>query len=674
MTTTEHRPTGQAEPPTGPTAGSGAHDAVPLPGRSRRATTRIWLAATAGYLLISVFLWWHVWSSHPTSTTTCGCGDSSLFTWFLEWPAYALAHGLNPLYSTAMFHPSGVNLLANTAEVGIGTVLAPVTWLFGPVATLNVALTLAPMLSALAMFALLRRWVTWAPAAFVGGLLYGFSPFILVSLTDAHLMLGMAPIPPLVVLCLDEILVRQHRRPVASGVVLGLLVTVQFFIGTEVLVLTVIAGAIGVAFVVIAALVRHEISPPQVRHAVTALLVGAGTALVLLAYPVWFALAGPAHLSGPIWGPHSYTSYGGTTIGRYVLPSAPSAEATALGHRFGGYQAPTLSPQYLGLGLLAVLFAGLVLWRRDRRLWCFAVVGMATVPLSSGLSLHGWSLWRLFVKFPLMENVIPSRFLIITYLAAAVMLGVIVDHTAVSVGQWWESSPAPRRHVPDLPARRLGSLAGLVVSLVALVPVAWYFADGVPFTTQSVAVPTWFRQEAPKGAGRPVVLVLPAPFALYQGAMTWQAVDRMSFDLVGGGGPNSLLERAGAEAPGQSVIATVSVGPEHAAISPAGVLTTRRALDGWGVTTVVIPDPLPLPLYDRLPDVRSAVLLITAATGKAPIRQGGAWVWTGVDRAGSAHPVSATRSAGCGAGPEQGSVLSIRRSIACVLAAPAAGG
>ncbi len=122
-----------------------------------------------------MFVWSSAWR-HPTSTTTCGCGDTSLFTWFLEWPAYAISHGLNPFYSTAMHVPVGVNLLANTSVVAIGVLLAPVTWLFGPVATLNVALTLAPALSALSMFVLLRRWVTWTPAAFVGGLLYGFSP------------------------------------------------------------------------------------------------------------------------------------------------------------------------------------------------------------------------------------------------------------------------------------------------------------------------------------------------------------------------------------------------------------------------------------------------------------------------------------------------------------------
>ena len=201
------------------------------------------VAGGIGYLALSVGLWWNVWSTHPTSVTTCGCGDTSLFTWFLEWPAYAMSHGTNPLYSTHLFHPGGINLLSNTAEVGLGIVLAPVTWLFGPIATLNVALTLSPALSAFAMYVLLRRWVSWAPAAFLGGLLYGFSPFVLVSLTDAHLMLGMAAMPPLLVLFLDELFVRQRWRPWVTGLAIGAVALVQFTLGTEVLVITGIAAA-----------------------------------------------------------------------------------------------------------------------------------------------------------------------------------------------------------------------------------------------------------------------------------------------------------------------------------------------------------------------------------------------------------------------------------------------
>ena len=181
--------------------------ATPIHGR-RRVDLMVALVA---YLGLAVAVWWGVWSTHPTSVTTCGCGDSALFLWFLDWPAVALAHGHNPFFSTAMFHPTGVNLLANTSETAIGLALAPVTWIFGPVATLNVALTLAPALSAWAMYWLVRRWVDWRPAAFAAGLLYGFSPFVLSSLADAHLMNGFLLVPPLVVGVLDELLVRQGR-------------------------------------------------------------------------------------------------------------------------------------------------------------------------------------------------------------------------------------------------------------------------------------------------------------------------------------------------------------------------------------------------------------------------------------------------------------------------------
>ena len=508
--------------------------------------------------MLSLLLWWHVWTGDPGTSTTCGCGDSSLFTWFIDWPAYALSHGLNPLYSTALFHPTGVNLLSNTAEVGIGVVLAPITWLFGPVATLNVALTLSPVLSALAMFVLLRRWVSWAPAAFVGGLLYGFSPFILTSLTDAHLMLGMSPVPPLIVACLDELLVRQRRKAWVTGLVLGLLVAVQFFIGTEVLVLTAISAGVGVLLVVLYGLGHLDVLRRHAHHAAVAAVTAALTAGVLVAYPAWFALDGPAHLSGPVWGPLSYLSYEGTVRRDYLLPSAPSALTASLGKQFGGYQAPTLSAQYFGLGLVAVVVVGLVVWRRDLRLWLFFAVGVVTVLLSSPLEFHTWTPWRIFVRLPQMGNIIPGRFVLMTYLSAAVMLGLIVDHAHTLAGA--------RISSPDRRERARNSAGGwpaaiaVAVAAIALVPIGWYFADGVPFTVEPVVLPTWFRTVAPHLHGHQVVLALPAPFDLYQSAMTWQAVDGMSFAMVGGGGPGSILERAGSEAPGQNAIGRFTLG------------------------------------------------------------------------------------------------------------------
>ena len=58
--------------------------------RQRVAAAEIALAV-ATFLLVALLVWWQVWTSHPTSITTCGCGDAARFIWYFEWPAFALA-------------------------------------------------------------------------------------------------------------------------------------------------------------------------------------------------------------------------------------------------------------------------------------------------------------------------------------------------------------------------------------------------------------------------------------------------------------------------------------------------------------------------------------------------------------------------------------------------------
>ncbi|MGH9098513.1 MAG: hypothetical protein ACRDWB_13950, partial [Acidimicrobiales bacterium] len=206
--------------------------------------SRIFASATAFYLVASIGLWWRVWTTHPSTVTTCGCGDAARFLWFFEWPAFALTHGHSLWYSQWLFHPNGINLLNDTSVLALGVVLTPVTLLFGPIAAMNVALTLGPVLSALAMFVLLRRWVTWMPAAAFGGLLYGFSPFLITELAYNQLNIAFLAIPPLLVLAMDELLVRQRRSPYASGAVAAGLVVLQFFVSTEVLLILAIAAVV----------------------------------------------------------------------------------------------------------------------------------------------------------------------------------------------------------------------------------------------------------------------------------------------------------------------------------------------------------------------------------------------------------------------------------------------
>ncbi len=641
-----------------------------------QAPQRWWpdvVAAGIAYLGLSVVVWWGLWSM--AGRTTCGCGDSSTFIWYLEWPAYAIAHGLNPLYSTALFHPSGVNLLSNTSVIAVGIPLAPITWIFGPVATFNVALTLSPPLSALAMYVLVRRWVSWSPAAFVAGLLYGFSPFALNYLADGHLMLGLAVVPPLFVGCLDELIIRQRRSAPAVGAVAGLLVTVQFFIGTEVLLIMMASSVVGVALVIAYAAIhdRAEIVR-RAPHTIRGLAVGTATAVVLLLYPVWFALAGPAHLSGPIW-PGSIFAFGGTPLRQFLTPPPAVTGSSFFGpayfERVGGYQGPLLSTHYLGLGVLAVALVGSAAFRRDRRIWLFGIMAVVAVAVAVGYQSSPLTPWRWLMKLPEFDNIQPERFVLVTYVALACMVGVILDHTRTWVQGRADvrrlGLPTTTRRSAHPVTRFAGALAAGAVAIFAVVPTLVYLAPTIPMTTQSTRIPTWFQSVAPHLSRKDVLLVIPAPFSGVKSADFWQAVDRMSFSMVGGPGPGAVPARAGGERQALLTLSAASVSAHaNATVTTADISAVRRALSAWGVTEVVIPDQPELPLYDRPLSVTTAAALMAAATGQLPHHQAQAWVWKGWHRVGSRPVVTGHRLLRCTQGLTTHG-RAVQRASACVL-------
>jgi hypothetical protein len=588
--------------------------------------------AFAVYLLLSIGLWWQAWSTHPTGVATCGCDDPAFFVWFLAWPAYALSHGHNLFYSTLLFHPTGVNMLSNTSELLIGVPLAPVTLLFGPVATLNVALTLSPALSALAMFWLLRRWVRWTPAAFVGGLVYGFSPYMLTSLSIAHLMTAFLALLPLIVACLDELLVRQRRRPVPVGVALGLLVTAEFFVSTEVFAFAAIFVVVALVMLVAYAFAtdRQDLMR-RLPHAGRGLGVGAVVALVLLAYPLWFTFAGPAHLSGLVWPTLTPGGVGISPNGIWKL----TFQDRGLVRLLSGYSGPALPlPEYLGLGLLVVLAGGLVLWRRDRRLWLFGALGGISVLLSLGVNSGSWVPWHLLARIPAIQNALPARFIAVTTLCAAVMLAIVVDRVHGAVDDRARRSVARRTVAPPSAGRgpllsgALASLAALGVATVATVPLATAVIGKVPLTVQAARLPAWFANVAPRLPPGQVVLAYPPPYA--GGVpMLWQAMDSMHFALAGGAGPAALPVRAGKERAAVEVLTAASLSlPGPPPGTAATIDAVRQAIAGWGVTMVVVPNPTALPSYEQGRATGWALGVFTAALGRPPEFHDDAWVWS----------------------------------------------
>ena len=627
--------------------------APPHPGdRPRRAGGGRGLAlAGLSYLVLAVGLWWGVWSGHPSSTATCGCGDAARFLWFTEWPAYALTHGHGLLWSSWLFHPTGINLLDDTSVLALGVVLAPLTLAAGPVLSMNVGLTLAPALSALAMYVLLRRWVAWAPAAWLGGVAYGFSPFVLTELALNQTNIAFLVVPPLLVVVLEDLLVVQRNPPWRNGLALAGLVVLQFFLSTEVLAITVLAATAGVVLVVAWALWRR---PGAVRDRVggawRAAAVGVGASAAVLAYPLWFVLAGPAHLSGPVWSAGATARFG-TTPASFLSPSGLESLRPAM-LRLGGYQGPVLAGLgTLGLGILALALVGLVTGRHDRRRWLLgAVAGIAAlVSLAPGRGV--WVPWSALQHLPLIGDIVEVRFVLVVTLCVAALAARAVDgaHT-------WLAVRAPGRR-PDA--------LGWAVVVAAVAPTVAVVAPNVPLTVRPVVVPAWFAQE---GAALPpgrVVLTYPLPASGLQSSQAWQAVDRMAWAQASGGGPaGQAFRTVPAARPGFEVLVAASL-PLAAAPEPtaANLAAVRAAAAAWRVTTVVVPVQEVLPLVERGRSTAYAVGLLTAAFGRAPTYAHQAFVWHDVAGAPAPVPVGAVRFAAC-----TGGARTARAVPACILA------
>jgi hypothetical protein len=607
----------------------------------RRARRRTIMMAAGLYLLGAIILWWGVWSSHPTTTTTCGCGDAARFLWFFEWPTYALTHGHSLFYSQWLFHPTGINLLDDTSVLALGVVLSPVTLAFGPVAAMNVALTLAPCLSALAMFALLRRWVTWSPAAFVGGLVYGFSPFLITDLALNQLNIAFMVIPPLLVIALDELLLRQRKSPYRVGAALAALLVVQFFVSTEVLLISVVFALVGVVFVAgYMALTRPGELRRHTRYALRGSLTALALTAVLLAYPLWFLLRGPAHLSGPIWSNGSISQFGNSLSSLWSVGSL--GQFGAVMTRFGGYQGAALPGLgYLGLGVVVVAIGGTLLWRRDRRLLLFGAVGLVAFALSLQPGSGHWVPWSLLQRVPWLGDIVEIRFSVVISLCAAVMVGIVVDRSRT-----WALThyPAAGKHA--------GAVVGVGLAALTLVPTVAALWPNLPLTAQSVVLPRWYAEVGAHLPPDQVVLSYPAPFSGLQASQAWQAVNHMQYSQAGGGGPEGQVDRAGRAKAGFGVLLTASlpIGPARAPTA-ADLAAIRSALITWRVTIVVIPDQSDLPLYARGRPNAYAVGLFTAALGRPPTYSHAAWVWTGVTHTDPAAVITPSAFARCTTGP-----------------------
>lgn len=589
--------------------------------------------ALVSYLLLSALLFAAAWRD-PFNVAVGNSTDSLLGQWFLQWMPFALRHGHNPLLTNYLDYPAGVNLMWNASMPIVTFVLAPLTTTLGPIFTYNLLTTLAIAFSAWSAFLLIARYVgsPWAAAA--GGLVYGFSPFMIAHLLG-HPALFIAFIPPLIFLLLDDAVIRQRRSVVRTGILLGLLGTAQLLIGEELLALTALVAALAIVLLI-------ALEPGAVRshlpHAARTFGVALAVFLVTSAIPLGMEFFGPQRVHGIIQGPNTFVS---DALG-FVLPShlqalAP-ARATQISDRFTGGLAEAPNA-YLGIGLVVLLaFIAVRYWSRAS-VRLATLLGVVLAILSMGQTVHIAGrvthipvfvlalvfpllqrfvparlllfgvvlLWLGLIRLPILENILPVRLMIFVFLLAGVLVAVLVDAILRSTDRW----------------TRLAGGLGLAISLILLVP-AW------PFPASAAPVPEFFRSgmanRIPDGS---VALIAPFSRASVNGLapLAWQAASGMRFRMPEGyiiiqGGAEAY--QGGGPAPNpppsvtQTVMRAVEEGDDLAAFTDPQWREMRRELSRWKVQTVIVG---PMPNQARMAS------LFTVLLGHDPSYQGGVYVW-----------------------------------------------
>lgn len=519
--------------------------------------------ATLVYAAGAIYAYHRVLFAPTTSLPACNCGDQAQAVWFLRWPVYAIAHGLNPFVSTWQDYPKGVNLLINTSSPLLAVVSAPLQLTIGTVTTFTVLLVVSIVASALAMCLALRRWVRSWLAAFVGGLLYGFSPYM-IGQGSGHLFLVAVFIPPIVLVLLHEIVVVQRHSPARDGLFLGVLLVLQYFVSPEVLAMTMVVGACGVALL---ALVRRETVRSRAPHVLVAAVVCAVICAAALAYPLWFQEHGPQHVVGPPHPLKTLALFPGDLLGP-VVPTSNQFLATAAlkvhGDALVGFN-PNENGMYLGIPLIVVLVVFARVFRRRRALLFFVAMAVIAGILAlgpqlvvdghhTGVPLPGWILQHL----PLIKDILPVRFSLFIQMAAAAALAVGLDEmvaratarvrgprrTGAAGTRWWPGSLSDRwskssqssqgswsQWWPEWSGRVVPLVGPAVVAVVALLPLL----PAEAYPPAPTSTPVFYTSAAvdriPQGAA-----VLTYPYVLApesEWSLTFQMETGMRYKVFG---------------------------------------------------------------------------------------------------------------------------------------------
>ena len=478
-------------------SGSGDERFLPCAGRGALA------------ILIYTALSWLIFGrelSAGLTTRYIGAGtDPTAFFWFIAWWPHALSGHLNPLFTTLLWAPLGTSLAWGTPIPLPALVAAPITGTLGPVAAYNILCLAAPPAAAFSTY-ILCRWITgkfWP--SFLGGLIFGFSPYMLGQML-AHVDLVMIFPVPLAALAALKYFAGEIRTRTYTAAIAALMVA-QFLCFPEIFATAAMFGAIVFAIALSFSPERRRLLAMIVPTAI------AFAASVAILSPYLYAMLSAGIPQGAIYPPSLYSA----DLLNLVVPErfnwlGSFAPMRAISDHFPGFWIE--HGGCFGPPLLAVAAA----WGRRNwpapaaRIAVLSFAAIAIAMLGPALLIGGRPIlpmpWMLATRAPLIANALPDRFAMYGFLVLAIIAAL-----------WFASSHASA----------IVKAAAATAIAIMMLP-----RFGAGFWTTAVRQPAMFSDGSWRTVISPSEIILPLPYERYGASMLWQTSAGMGFRMASG--------------------------------------------------------------------------------------------------------------------------------------------
>lgn len=210
------------------------------------AAARRHLLALVGYACVAVAFFWPLPLHLSTALPGPVSGDTGVYVWNLWVFRHAIvAHHEMPFFTQEILSLApGVPLTLQNYTTLANVIAFPLLPLLGTVATFNVLVFTAGIVSAHAMFVCARRLTGDTAASWVAGLVFGFSPFMSARAMEHFSLVQTAPLPVFVLL-----FERLHFRPTLGvAAAAGITVACAFLCDPYYAVYCLLIGAFAVAY------------------------------------------------------------------------------------------------------------------------------------------------------------------------------------------------------------------------------------------------------------------------------------------------------------------------------------------------------------------------------------------------------------------------------------------